>query len=402
MSSTTEDLQLKVTLEPIPDLKIDLSASRTTNESNSIQYMYAGMPTTRSGSFNMTTISIKSAFEGGGNAENGYASKSFTKFQNLLNTFQQRVEQQYAGATYPDGTGMSGTFNPENGTVDKYSSDVMIPAFLSAYTGGNSLEVFPSLLRMLPNWTVSYKGLSRLPWIEDHLKSVTLNHAYKSIYSVGSYNTYSTWLQYMGDLGFVANTTTGGYLPSSMYDISSVSINESFSPLIGVNVTLKNNMTLKAEYKKTRVLTLSMTSVQLNESGSNDIVFGWGYKVNDFRVGNLFNKRRRVKTKRTAGNDEEEKTTPAKNTFNRELNLQFDFSYRSQSSITRDIQNSLSEATSGNRAVKASFSADYTLSKYMTFSLYYDRQRNMPLLSSNSYPTITQDFGFSLRFSLTR
>lgn len=402
VSSTTEDLQLKVTLEPIPDLKIDLSASRTTNESNSIQYMYAGMPTTRSGSFNMTTISIKSAFEGGGNAENGYASKSFTKFQNLLNTFQQRVEQQYAGATYPDGTGMSGTFNPENGTVDKYSSDVMIPAFLSAYTGGNSLEVFPSLLRMLPNWTVSYKGLSRLPWIEDHLKSVTLNHAYKSIYSVGSYNTYSTWLQYMGDLGFVANTTTGGYLPSSMYDISSVSINESFSPLIGVNVTLKNNMTLKAEYKKTRVLTLSMTSVQLNESGSNDIVFGWGYKVNDFRVGNLFNKRRRVKTKRTAGNDEEEKATPAKNTFNRELNLQFDFSYRSQSSITRDIQNSLSEATSGNRAVKASFSADYTLSKYMTFSLYYDRQRNMPLLSSNSYPTITQDFGFSLRFSLTR
>lgn len=401
VTSTTEDLQLKVTLEPIPDLKIDLSASRTTNKSRSIQYMYAGMPTTQSGSFNMTTISIKSAFEGVGSAENGYSSKSFSKFQSLLGVYQQRVEQKYAGATYPEGTGMSGVFNPENGTVDKYSSDVMIPAFLSAYTGGDQLEVFPSLLRMLPNWSLSYKGLSRLPWIKEHFRSVTLNHGYRSIYSVGAYNTYSTWLQYMGDLGFVANTTTGGYLPSSMYDISSVSINESFSPLIGMNVTLKNNMTLKAEYKKTRVLTLSMTSVQLNESASNDIVFGWGYRVNDFKLGSLFNRKRRVKNKRN-GEDEEENTSTAKNSFNRELNLQFDFSYRSQSSVTRDIQNSLSEATSGNRAIKASFSADYTLSKYMTFTLYYDRQRNMPLLSSNAYPTITQDFGFSLRFSLTR
>lgn len=335
-----------------------------------------------------------------GNADNGYASKSFSRFQNLLNTYQKRVEQQYAGATYPEGTGLSGTFNPANGTVDKYSSDVMIPAFLSAYTGGDRLDIFPSLLRMLPNWNVSYRGLSQLPWFKKHFRSVTLNHGYRSIYSVGSYNTYSTWMQYMGDLGFVANTMTGSYLPSSMYDISSVSINESFSPLIGVNVTLKNNMTLKAEYKKTRVMTLSMTSVQLNESGSNDIVFGWGYRVSDFRPSKLFG-RRRVKTKRK-NDDKEDGENTGKNVMNRELNLQFDFSYRSQSSITRDIQSSLSEITSGNKAIKASFSADYTLSKYVTLSLYYDRQRNMPLLSSNAYPTITQDFGFSMRFSLTR
>lgn len=400
VSSLTEDLQLRVALEPIPDLKIDLTATRTKNSSNSIQYMYSGMPATKSGSFNMTTISIKSAFEGMGNADNGYASKSFSRFQNLLNTYQKRVEQQYVGATYPEGTGLSGTFNPANGTVDKYSSDVMIPAFLSAYTGGDRLDIFPSLLRMLPNWNVSYRGLSQLPWFKKHFRSVTLNHGYRSIYSVGSYNTYSTWMQYMGDLGFVANTMTGSYLPSSMYDISSVSINESFSPLIGVNVTLKNNMTLKAEYKKTRVMTLSMTSVQLNESGSNDIVFGWGYRVSDFRPSKLFG-RRKVKTKRK-NDDKEDGENTGKNVMNRELNLQFDFSYRSQSSITRDIQSSLSEITSGNKAIKASFSADYTLSKYVTLSLYYDRQRNMPLLSSNAYPTITQDFGFSMRFSLTR
>ena len=35
-------------------------------------------------------------------------------------------------------------------------------------------------------------------------------------------------------------------------------------------------------------------------------------------------------------------------------------------------------------------------------SFYYDCQTNKPLLASSSYPTTTQDFGLSLKFSLTR
>lgn len=413
-TNMTEDLQIKATLEPIPDLKIDLNASRTVNKSKSIQYMYMGAPTTQTGSFSMTTISIGSAFESRGNADNGYSSKTFSRFREYLNTFQQRVEAQYANAIYPAGTGMSGTFNPENGTVDKYSADVMIPAFLAAYTDGSpgsaSLDIFPSLLKMLPNWNLSYKGLGKLPWVRDHFKSVTLTHGYKSVYAVGSYNTYSSWLEYMGDLGFMENTVTGSYVPSTMYDISTVSINESFAPLAGLNVTLNNNMTLKLEYRKTRVLTLSMTSAQINESGSNDLVFGWGYKVNDFKFSTLFGKRKKVekaKGKSTTNSSTKKNTTASKaksrkSTFSHDLNLRFDFSLRNQDAITRNIQTGLSEATSGNKAVKTSFSADYTMSRYVTLSLYYDRQRNEPLLSSSAYPTITQDFGFNLKFSLTR
>ncbi len=417
-TNAMEDLQIKATLEPIPDLKIDLNASRTVNSNKSIQYMYAGMPTTQSGSFTMTTISIKSAFESRGNAGNGYSSKTFTRFQQYLNTFQRRVEARYAGATYPAATGLQGKFDPANGTVDKYSADVMIPAFLAAYTGGSDakspLDLFPSLARMLPNWTVSYKGLAYLPWIRDHFKSVTLNHSYKSVYSVGSYNTYSSWMEYMGDLGFIRNTTDNAILPSSMYDISSVSINEAFSPLAGLDLTLNNNMTFKVEYRKTRVLTLSMTAAQLNEACSNDFVIGWGYKINDFKLSSLFGGRRKRaarstrsgNNRNTANNRNNNRTTGTANRNTRvishDLNLRFDFSLRNQDAITRNIQTSLSEATSGNKAVKASFSADYTMSRYVTLSLYYDRQRNQPLLSSNSYPTITQDFGFSLRFSLTR
>ena len=85
-----------------------------------------------------------------------------------------------------------------------------------------------------------------------------------------------------------------------------------------------------------------------------------------------------------------------------DLNLRFDFSIRNQSAIKRDLQTNLCEATSGSKAFKTSAQVDYTLSRMVTLSLYYDRQRSEPLLSSSSYPTITQDFGMSMKFSLTR
>ena len=420
-TNATEDLQIKATLEPFPDFKIDLNASRTMNRNKSVQFMYAGSPTTQTGSFNMTTISIASAFSSRGNADNGYSSEPFRRFIDYLDVIQQRVENRYVGTSYPEGVGHSGRFDPANGTVNKYSADVMVPAFLTAYTGGRAnttpLDLFPSILRILPNWSLSYKGLSNLPWIRDHFKSVTLNHAYKSVYAIGSYNSYSSWVSCMNgsDMGYVMNTTTGDFQPSSMYDISTVSINEAFSPLIGLNVTMENNMTFKLEYRKTRVLTLSMTAAQINEASSADIVFGWGYKINDLKIGSLF-KRKSSSQKASAKNrsrnskkNEDEKSTNSRNsssssrsTFAHSLNLRFDFSYRNQDALTRNIQTGLSEATSGNRAIKASFAADYAISRYVTLSLFYDRQRNQPLLSSNAYPTITQDFGFNLKLTLTR
>ncbi len=103
-SNINEDLQIRATLEPARDFKIDLNASRTVNKAHSIQYMFEGMPTMRTGSFTMTTISIGSAFEKLGSPSNGYKSKSFDKFLSRLDTYQQRIEARYAGAVYPAGT----------------------------------------------------------------------------------------------------------------------------------------------------------------------------------------------------------------------------------------------------------------------------------------------------------
>ena len=153
------------------------------------------------------------------------------------------------------------------------------------------------------------------------------------------------------------------------------------------------------EYRKTRVLTLSMTSQQLSESRSNDLVIGFGYKISNL---NLFSSKKTVKTKskRTASTETTKKT--GSSGFASDLNLRLDFTIRNQSVLNRDIATLLSQATSGNNAIQVSFAADYALSKYVTLTAYYDRQKNKPLLTSSSYPVTTQDFGFSIKFILNR
>ena len=408
-TNRTQDLQLRMTLEPVNNLKIDLNASRTQTTAKSIQYMYQGNPTTQSGSFTMTTLSLGSAFEGMGDAANGYHSATFEKFVRSLDGYRDRVEAQYVGQQYPAALG-GGKFDPAKGAVDKYSGDVMIPAFLNAYTGMGSvgLNIFPTLASLLPNWTVRYSGLSQLPWFRDLFKSVNINHSYKSIYSVGAYQSYSTWLALNGDLGFVQDAATGSPIPSSMFNVSMVSINESFSPLLGLSVTTLNNLTAEIKYNQTRQLSLSMTSVQVNEAISKDWVLGFGYKINNF---DLFGPRgrKKLKTKKQGDgqqqgsqNSQSNRGQAARGGVNRDLNLRLDLSFRKQAAITRDIATMTSSASSGNSAFKLSFSADYTLSRLVTMSFYYDMQTNTPLLSSSSYPTTTHDFGFNVKLSLTR
>jgi len=372
-TNQTNDLQLRATLEPARDLKIDLNASRTETKARSIRYSLAGMPSTQSGTFNMTTISISSAFETMGDANSGYPSKVFDQFCDALPRFQQMASAHYGQE------------------VDAYSAAVMIPAFLDTYTGSGrgSLDLLPTIGKLLPNWTIRYSGLSKLKWFNERFKSININHSYKSVFAVGSYNSSSETASVLG------------------WHVPAVSINESFSPLIGVDMTFESGLTMKAEYRRTRNLTLSMTSVQINESRSNDIVVGFGYKINDFKLFGSGASRKIKKAQRGKSNksNETSKTSNAtskKTGINQDLNMRLDISLRDQAAITRDIATRTSAASSGNSALKISFMADYTLSRLLTMSFYYDRQTNTPLLSSSSYPTTTRDFGLSLKFSLTR
>jgi cell surface protein SprA len=166
-------------------------------------------------------------------------------------------------------------------------------------------------------------------------------------------------------------------------------------------------MTFKVEYKTTRVLNLSMTSVQINEALSKDWVIGMGYKISNFNLFSSGSSNRKVKGSKGNRNGQDENNSKSKQTtkrsgINHDLNTRIDVSFRNQAAITRDIASGASSASSGNSALKISLSAEYTLSRYLSMTAYYERQTNTPLLSANSYPTTTQDFGVSLKFSLTR
>ena len=402
--NNSEDVQIRMTLEPIKDLKIDLNAARQQNKSKSIQYMYPGNPTTQTGNLTITTIGLKGIFQGIGSPTNGYQSNTFLQFCDKINKIQQQIEKQYTNTTYPQGTPYAGTpFNPANGTVNKYSADVLIPAFITTYTNmsAKNNKLFPKLKQLLPNWNIRYSGLSRLTPFNNLFKAVNINHAYRATYAIGSYSTYSNWMQTEGELGFIIDPTNNNVIPSSMYNIPIVTITEAFAPFIGIDVTLHNNMTCKAEYKTSRNISLSTTSIQINEAYTNDYVIGMAYKINNFKF-----KRTPKKIKNTSSSNNSSTRQPVnsstKNSFNNDLNLRLDVAFRKQANITRDIASLTSTASSGNTSLRISFLADYTLSKLLTMSFYFDRQTNTPLLSANAYPTTTTDFGLSLKFSLTR
>lgn len=388
--SSAKNLNIRANLEPITGLKIDLNANRVDTRSTEIQYAYNNMTEQTGGNFLMTTIGLKGFFKGSGNADNGYASDVFNKFIENREIIANRLENRYNGTTYPN-TGFltengQGGQAYEGGGVNKNSADVLIPAFLAAYTGKDPNKIssspFPALRNLLPNWRITYDGLVRIPVIKQHFKSVMLSHQYVCTYNVGSYNSYSTWVDGgLGDnLGFTQGSDNKA-MPSSPYEISSVSLNESFNPLLGVDATMLNNITIRMDYSTSRNLNLNISSYQVVEALSNKYTIGLGYKFAEF------NKILKMKKTRDFSND---------------LTVRLDFSYNKMQSLIRKIEDSFTQATSGNIAKTIQFSADYGLSRALTLRAFYDLQINEPLISNASYPTSNSNYGVALRFSLAQ
>ena len=372
-------------------MKIDLNANRVDSRDTEIQFMYAGMPETYGGSFTMTTIGLRGMLGGGGSADNNYASKQFDQFLANRDVIASRLEQAYARTHYPNNGFIAGSsladqpYDPNNGNVSRNSADVLIPAFLAAYTGKDAGKIgttaFPSIWSLLPNWRVTYNGLSKIPFIQKYFKDVTLSHQYTGSYSVGSYSSFLNWVDAGDGLGYTRNVTTGTPTPSSPYDISSVSITEGFNPLLGIDATALNNITGKIEYRTTRNLNLNVSSYQLVESNTREFVIGLGYKFVEFN--------KVLKMKKTQN-------------FSNDLTVNLDLSFRRTQSLIRKIEEQFTQATSGNLAKTIQFSADYGLSRALTIRAFYDLQINEPLVSSESYPTSNSNYGISLRFSLAQ
>ncbi len=394
--ANTYDFDVKLTLEPFPGFKIQVNGKRYQAGSTQINYISDYMRETFTGSYNITQVAIGSAFKRIGNVEDNFSSEVYDKFLENRDIMAERLQRQYDEMNYPDVGFISGTgaanqrYNRVNGQVSKTSSDVLIPAFLSAYTGKDvnsiSFDPFLSILNILPNWSVTYDGLGKLPWMRDHFRSVTLTHAYTCKYSIGSYSSYSTWVPANGvndrSMGFVKDVELGTPTPSSAYDISSVALSEQFSPLIGVNFAMKNSMTAKVEYRKQRNIALNVSSVQLTEGHTNELVVGWGYTIKDL---NIFYKLKDGQQKKVSN----------------DLKLSVDVSYKDVKTLLRKVEEGITQASAGNKVLGIKIAADYVLSSKINLRLYYDHQGTTPLIST-SYPVSTDNVGMSIKLMLTR
>ena len=400
--ANTSDFDVKITLEPFPGFKIQLNGKRYEAHSTSMLYgtslqdeeKYV-LQRNATGSFNITEVAIATAFAKIGKASNNYSSKPFNQFLVNRDVMAQRVQNRYNGVLYPANSTfipdslVGKPYNPNHGVVNRNSADVLVPAFLAAYTGRDinkaSFNPFLSILRTMPNWSISFDGIGRLPWIRDHFRSVVLTHAYTCKYAIGSYSTYSTWANAGGSdktLGFTRDVTTQMPVPSASYDISSVTLQESFSPLIGLNMTLKNSLSIKTEYRKQRNIALNVTSVQLTEGHTNEFVVGAGYTVKDLH----FTAKNKEGVQRKVSND---------------LKLNVDFSYKNIVTLLRKVEENITQASAGNKVWGLKISAEYVISQKVNMQLFYDHQSTIPLIS-NSYPIKTDNAGITVKLMLTR
>ena len=394
--SKTEDFDAKLTLEPFPGLKIQLNGKRYEAQSTSIIYSYDHLQENMTGSFNITQVAIGTAFKGIGSADKNFESEVFDQFLANRHIMRDRISAQYVGKRYPNSgfvpANLRGkTYDPANGGVSGNTADVLVPAFLAAYTGRDAntigINPFMNLLHILPNWSVTFDGLGRLPWLRDQFKSISLTHAYTCKYAIGSYSSYSTWMPIDGDLsnkqiGFVRDVTTDMPIPSSAYDISSVTLTENFSPLVGLNMTMKNSLSAKFEYRKQRNISLNVNSVQITEGHTDEFVVGAGYTIKDLS----FITKNRNGGQKKVSND---------------LKLNVDVSYKDIKTLLRKVEENLTQASSGNKVFGIKISADYVLSQKINLQFFYDHQGTTPLISS-SYPIKSDNVGINIKLMLTR
>ena len=243
---------------------------------------------------------------------------------------------------------------------------------MAAYGGKDpksvSTDFFPSILDMMPNWRITFDGLSRIEFVKRYMNSLTINHAYRSSYNIGSFISNPSEMQ------FVFDPTTGNFQP--LLDASSVSINEQFSPLFDLNMDWKNSLTSRVELKRSRTLALSTANSQINEINSREIVIGAGYRFNEVPL---------------VINGQE---------YRSDLNVRADLSIRDNRTVIRKLTEDTDQITAGQRIITIKTTMDYVLSDRFNLRFFFDQRINNPFVSL-SYPTSNTNVGFSVRFTLT-
>lgn len=379
----SEQLTGQATIEPVKDFKVSLNFSRNlaTNSSSIYRYdattgSYRKDSPLQTGNFSITVITIKTAFKK--DAPQTFANDNFTKFINSRVDVSREMGRNNQFST---GIDSSGAF------YDGYSAtqqDVLITAFLSAYSSkpnDKSLikNQFPKI--PMPNWRVSYDGLSKLEAVKKYFKTVTLNHSYRSTFNIGAFTTNQLFIDDGGSSndGFGSiRDINNSFRPNR--EIQVVSISEQFGPLAGVDMQWNNSLLTRLDFKRDRNLSMSLNTSQIMEIKGNEYVIGLGYQFKNVPM--PLNKRLNTKIKS-------------------DLKLRCDLSIRKNTSLVRKIVEQSSQLTAGQTIITIKNTADYAISTKLTIRLFWDKIITKPL-ASLTFPTSNSNAGVSIRFTLAQ
>jgi len=260
--------------------------------------------------------------------------------------------------------------------------DILIPAFIAAYTGTDASNIdltsFPVI--PLPNWRLTWNGLTQIPWIKQYFRNINISHSYKSAFNIGSYQTNLLYEELFGYPN--AFDDAGNYVSQNLMNV--VTITEQFSPLINIDMTMVNSLLARFEIKKSRNLTMSFVNNQLTEVKSNELIVGLGYRFQDVQF-----------TIRTVGG------SGKKSRVKSDLNVKIDFSMRDNKTVLRRLDEEINQASAGQRIFSINTSADYQMNRNLTLRLFYDQTLTRPHIASQ-YNNSTINSGISVRFTLAQ
>ncbi len=379
--NTNRVLDYSANLEPIRDLKIDLVGSRTFAETLTENFrvengIYNPLTPNTFGNYTISTALIGTAFS----KSDENSSAAFDDFRENRLIIANRLAREYYG-TDTFSTDVDGF--PEG--FGKNSQRVLIPAFLSAYRGTNPEKEKTSPFRdfPIPNWTLKYTGLMKIPWFRKHFKRFSVTHGYRSTYTINQFRT---------NLDLNTNDLRPGQsfdqqLPSVLDQsgniknetlYSNINLEERFSPLARFDFEMKNSVRVLAEIKTDRMLSLSLDNNLLTEVQGKEYTLGLGYRIKDVRIRSAL-----------AGN---------KQIIKSDLNMQADVSVRDNKTIIRYLDLDNNQITAGQTIWGIKYTADYAFSKNLQGIFYFDYTFSDYAIST-SFPQTSIRSGITLRYN---
>ncbi len=394
-----QQYDLRATVEPFRDFRIDLELTRDFSE-NHTQFFkdtlfndvsdFAHTVPQDIGSLTVTYSALSTLFR-----------DSEDQIVDLFRTFEQNrvIVSQRLGNGEHDNPILA-----EQGYTKGYGRtqlDVLVPAFIAAYTDQNprsvSLDLFGTKPRL--NWRLNYNGLSRLPLFRELFQSFTLSHSYRSTLTVNSFNTSFDWLRTRNTAGGPVNELNGNFYPR--FEIPQVAITEGFSPLIAVDARLNNGISIGVDYSKARTLGMSFVSNQLSETQTEqlEIAFGWLLRNVNLPSFGGNNNRGQGRDQNTQGGNQPQQPVPGGNLQGRDLNINFTFSMRDDVTFNHLLDQGIIEPTRGNYSLTISPSAEYQMSRNLSLRFFVDYRRNVPKTSAG-FPRTDTSGGVMVRFQL--